>query len=382
MLLLLLLFPISSGIPAPRFTAADAASHEIVVGLAASLSGNWSSLGKETLNGATLAVEEVNRHGGVNGKSLRLLVQDSDEADSPRTLISVFRHLRSRGVQFIVGPNGTPGALALAPIASREDVLLVAPAIGVEEGVCSERKNFFNIQGGWESASRMLAADMVERKNLQVAVLASDHPFERRQADVFEGELRRLGGEILLRVDVPADESDVKAVLTKIILRKPEAVFLSVYNSLGPAAKQLRRLGYSGPVSTIQIDESRVRDADGALSNVRYARLATASAEFETLYFKRFQKRPDYPADFAFDAIMVLAEGLRGSALGTPEQVSAVLQGRKIQGASGTFRFNGCGHATRQPVISQYEERLMLQKQETRIRESHDDSAHEQLFPF
>ena len=76
--------------------------NEITLGLITDLSGPIANYGKESRNGATLAVEEVNARGGVHGRKLKLLVEDHGY-DPRRAMLAADKLVTQSGVFAIVG---------------------------------------------------------------------------------------------------------------------------------------------------------------------------------------------------------------------------------------------------------------------------------------
>jgi ABC-type branched-subunit amino acid transport system substrate-binding protein len=72
--------------------ADDSKSAFVTVGVMASLSGNWASIGDMTRKGLTLASEELNSKNGILGHQIQLTFQDTDEAVSARNLLVLRIH--------------------------------------------------------------------------------------------------------------------------------------------------------------------------------------------------------------------------------------------------------------------------------------------------
>lgn len=126
-------------------TNSDAENNPVTFGIFASLTGNWAEIGQNIQEGATLASEEINKNGGIFERTLVLDFQDTDEEKSGGKVISSFRYLRGKGIEFFVGPTGVPGILALLPILKKENVVLVgSTATGA---YYKQAENFFNAGG-------------------------------------------------------------------------------------------------------------------------------------------------------------------------------------------------------------------------------------------
>src|SRR5512134_2624859 len=88
---------------------------EIILGTAQDLSGPVVSLSKPAVNGMLMRVEEINAAGGINGRKLRLVVED--HGYDPKKAVLAAQKLTQRDKIFAtVGSIGTPTALAAMPI--------------------------------------------------------------------------------------------------------------------------------------------------------------------------------------------------------------------------------------------------------------------------
>lgn len=339
-----------------NITFADSKTDDsIKIGVLASLSGNWAALGDMTRMGLMLASERINAHGGVLGKKISLVYQDTDEAVSPAKTVSAYQFLRSQGIKLFIGPTGSPGGIALAPIASRDGIIMITPSVGVKDFHLAG-DNLFNVQGVWEYASTLLARFAFDSGVRSIAILASQHPFEVRQGDAFSEAFKAAGGKMVIRIDPLPTETDLRAELRKVVAAQPPAIFFANYNQMGMAARQLRELRYSGKQFATLVDESRLVDAAGSLNQTYFTRLTeTPSEKFVDDFAKRFGKSPSYPADFAFDALEALASGIASANSTDPSLVKREISKVLFEGASGEIRFDKEGCVIRKPSVWQVE---------------------------
>jgi branched-chain amino acid transport system substrate-binding protein len=100
----------------------------IVLGAAVSLTGKYSTNGKNTRDGYDLAVDRVNETGGVKvgGKSYKLkVVYYDDESTSERGAQLVERLISQDNVQFVLGPYSSGLTKAIAPVTERHKIPMV-----------------------------------------------------------------------------------------------------------------------------------------------------------------------------------------------------------------------------------------------------------------
>ncbi|MBX7142938.1 MAG: ABC transporter substrate-binding protein [Oligoflexia bacterium] len=314
--------------------AAPIPERVIRIGVLASLTDEWMALGNSIVEGVRLAAEESDRSSGLR---YEIVVQDTEEAHSGAKAIEAFRSLRQQGVELFIGPVGTPGGMALAPIIQRDKrVLIVTPTVGVR-AFSDSSERIFNSRGLDEVGSRLTAELAIQKGVQSVAVIGSEHPWEDAQARAFSARFSELGGQIRSHDSPPSDTNDVRPILIKIMQQPPEAVFLANFNRIPLTARQLRQLGYSGELFAVTLDGARVVQSRGALNGANFYNFELPSSTFLTRYKSRFGREPQLGADSAFDAMRMLDYAIRESRAGEAVAMSKVLTGATIEGCNGSF---------------------------------------------
>ena len=105
---------------------------EVLLGSIQDLSGPIAGFGKQVRNGLLLAVDEVNEQGGVNGRKLKLLVEDS--AYDPRKAALAAQKLVNQDKVFaVLGHIGTAQNMAAMPIQFEKNVINFFPVTAARE---------------------------------------------------------------------------------------------------------------------------------------------------------------------------------------------------------------------------------------------------------
>ena len=97
------------------------------IGFIGGLSGRVTDLGEAGRNGAQIAIEEINRAGGVKGRRVELIVRD--DAQSPEKAIAAVNELIAARVAAIIGPMTSAMTEVVLPLAERAGVVLVSPTV-------------------------------------------------------------------------------------------------------------------------------------------------------------------------------------------------------------------------------------------------------------
>jgi branched-chain amino acid transport system substrate-binding protein len=106
--------------------------NEIIIGSIQDLSGPIAGFGKQARNGLQMRVDEINQAGGVNGRRLRLVVEDSGY-DPKRALLAAQKMVQQDRIFAMIGTIGTPVVMATLPILLERNVPNLFPLSAARE---------------------------------------------------------------------------------------------------------------------------------------------------------------------------------------------------------------------------------------------------------
>ena len=240
--------------PAPGAEAAAAAPAAPApvapfrIGAMDALTGVGESYGNPILNAKLLAVEEINAAGGVNGRMLELIPEDSKCA--AQDAITAYNKLTDvDGVKIILGTTCSGAMLGAAPLAEREGVIMLSASATSPDiagaGDYIFRTAINDLQLGIDTGNT-LHADGIH--HLATITEATDYAEGARRATV--ARLEELGGHVVAAESYASDVTDFRTQLTKLISANPDGIFLAAQGEFsgGTIIKQLRDLGYEGPI--------------------------------------------------------------------------------------------------------------------------------------
>jgi len=291
------------------------------IGLVGALTGPEAELGRVLRDGALLAIEQANADGGVQGRRLELLAYDSQGRPEQAASATV-RLVTVDQVAFIVGGDTSGSTLAMAPVAARAEVPLVAPAatnprVTREGGPYVFRVCFVDsFQGG------ALAAFARDRGMARVAVLSDVRSdYSVGLTDAFRRRFEALGGTVVAAETYGQGDSDFRAQLTRIKGLRPDAVFLPGYYSDAAAiARQARQLGLSVPLlggdgwdSVAQLLNLGGESLEGSEFTTHFSADNPAGSVqgFLKDFHARYGRPPESGAALAYDAARVGIAALR-----------------------------------------------------------------------
>ena len=218
------------------------------IGVMESLTGPGETYGQVANNAKQLAVAEINAAGGINGRMIELVVEDSK--CSAQDAITAYRKLTDvDGVKIILGTSCSGAMLGAAPLAEADGVVMFSglatnPDIA-EAGDYIFRTAMNDAQLGIDTGN-VLWADGIRK--LATINESTDYAEGVRRASVAQFEKR--GGEVVAAEQYASDTTDFRSQLTKLLNANPDAIHIAAQGEFsgGTIVKQIRELGYEGPI--------------------------------------------------------------------------------------------------------------------------------------
>jgi branched-chain amino acid transport system substrate-binding protein len=267
--------------------------------------------------GVELAVEEVNKAGGINGQKVEVIFED--EKDSPTASVNAVQKLINVDkVIATVGPMTSGGILAAGPTAGEAKVVAVTPT-ATSPKVSGMSPYVFRACSRIDQQSRELT-DYVAKtwKPKTIAILFSNEPYGKACSEVFGKDFEKLGIKIVANESFMRGARDFKAQLTKIKSLNPDILFIPGYTQeTAPAAAQARQLGMNQKILGVYGDMDEVyiqlagKAAEGHVIASEYDEDydTPKNKEFKKNYYALAKKHND-PVNIMFAALTYDATGL------------------------------------------------------------------------
>jgi len=336
----------------------------VVVGLIAPFSGDLATIGRSTEEGARLAVEEINRGGGVNTGAgrLRLELLPGDSEGRPEGALQAAQLLINRDkVAALVGPVFSSTAVPVAALAEQTGVLMITPS-ATSPQVTRGRSYVYRACFTDDFQGRIMARFAREELKAATAAVLYDRTnlYNRGIAQVFSEEFRRLGGEVVAFHGYTPEVQDFSPLLRDVARRNPGVLVLPNYRpDKFHQVRQARELGISAPIlgsDTMAVsDPEECALLEGVYYTTHFARQAPGSkvAEFSRRYREVYGKEPTLNGALTYDAVMLLARALEHYDPDNPEQVHARMRTGTFEGVTGTVEL-GPGAPVKSCVVMQF----------------------------
>jgi branched-chain amino acid transport system substrate-binding protein len=333
--------------------ASTAVAADIKIGMAEALSGPAARYGIAIKNGFTLAADEINAKGGINGKKIALVVED--EQGKKEEAINVFKKLIFQDkVLMVFGPTLSNSAFAAHPVANA--------AKTVAFGTSNTAEGVTNI-GPFVFRNSVMEADVlpvatragVKHFNAKkVAVIyGNDDAFTKNGYEVFKTTLEQQKIPVTATETYAKGDVDFKAQLTKIKASNPDAIVCScLAEEAANIILQTRSLGMKQPfiggngLNSPKVFEIAKEGADNTIIGGPWSpeNPLAANQAFIKAYRAKFNADPDQFAAQSYDAMYIAAEALKKAKLTGDlnkdrEAVRVALPAVKWEGATGKFAF-------------------------------------------
>ena len=313
---LVLLVVLVSTVAACGEDAGEATPYRI--GVMESLTGDGETYGTVAHQAKIMAVDEINAAGGINGRRLELVVEDSK--CNAQDAINAYNKLTDvDGVKIILGTSCSGAMLGVAPLAEADGVVLFSglasnPDIA-DAGDYIFRTQISDIEVGMRTGD-VLWADGI--RTLATITEETDYAEGVRRTSVAQFETN--GGSVIAAERFGSDTTDFRSQLTKLFEANPDALHIAPQGEFaaGTIIKQARELGYAGPIygETITVGSTALEIAGDAATGVKAITAApdpnNARAQ-EVL--ADFRQRYDYITlpwhlGSAYDTVYIAAECL------------------------------------------------------------------------
>lgn len=335
------------------------------IGAIFSISGANAFLGEPEKNTVSMLVEEHNKNNP--DKKIELLIFD-DEGDSTKAQNFATKLIEEEKCLAVVGPTLSGTSLKIIDIATENETPLIscAAAAAIVEPV-EQRKWVFKTAQSDKSAVGRLCRYIKDKGLKNIAIITVSNGFGQSGKNFLESMVGDYGLKIVENQTFGAEDSDMKAQLTKIKSAKPDAIICWGTNP-GPAyvVRNAKELGI-----TIPIFQSH------GVGNTKYIELAGDSVEgtyivagklliadtlvdtdlqkkvlleYADKYTQRFNEPPSTFGGHSYDAIQLVIDAINsGLVKGTEKEKKEAIRNfiensKNFVGISGVFNFSETDH--------------------------------------
>lgn len=287
--------------------------NDICIGAILFLTGPQSATGEELINGLLIAQDEINANGGIRGRNVRLLIEDSK--DSPKDAIMAYRKLNKKNISALIC-SGDVIASTLVPIVDKDKVPYFATA-AADTNVPLLSDWCFRVWEPEHALAKSIAHYAGEKMGLKsVAIITINNEYGDVSVQCFSDEFSKYGK--ILRVErYNISDANVRNQVAKCMEENPDGVFITGFgDGFGVCINQLKQAGYKGKVlsnscMSMQYFQRQTWNAheDIVFPSTIFSLISSNPdvSKFYEKYELKTGKIPSYTAAFGYEALNLIA---------------------------------------------------------------------------
>jgi branched-chain amino acid transport system substrate-binding protein len=332
--------------------AGTSANAQITVGVAGPMTGQYASFGEQLRNGATLALEDINAAGGVNGQQLRLSV--GDDACDPKQARATADRLVGQRVPVVFGHFCSSSSIPASEAYAEGNVLQITPAS--TNPTFTERKlwNVFRTCGRDDQQGALAGKYLADNfKGKKIAILDDKSTYGAGLANETKKALNAAGANEVLRESYTQGDKDFTALVSRMKAAGIDVVFIGGYHTeSGLILRQMRDQG----MNTVLMAGDALADKQFAAITGQHAggvlmtfgsdpRNRPTAAEI-VKKFKAKNIDPEGYTLYTYAAMQIWAAAANQAKTNDPKKVAEVIRGGKWQTVLGEISYDAKGDIT------------------------------------
>ncbi len=338
----------------------------IRIGFLSSFSGEAAAYGKMDLSGVELAVEQLNRAGGllVEGqrRPIELVVRDTG-ALPEQALEGALELFNRDRIVALIGPFNSDTAIPVAVAAEQARVPMISPT-ATHPDVTAGKQFVFRVSFLDASQARALARFVFDELNIRRVASLFDMatPHSRNVAETFQREFEGLGALVVASEHYYSGEKNFTSALERIRVSDAEAVLLpNLSYDVLLQSQQARELGLE---ATLLGSDSWSKNVLAGEPGVQGAYISdhwhpdignVESQQFLVAYQTEYDLPPGGGAALGFDAVGMLGRVIESqNSLDSEALRRGLAELDGYRGVTGSISYEGSGDPIRSTVMLQY----------------------------
>lgn len=327
---------------------------EIPLGFLGVITGKLGDLGISGRDGAELAVQVLNDHGGIGGRAVRLLVQDNEM--NARICREKARLLIENGIEGLIGPMTSDMTLACVDLFNAGRIPMISPTASTPK--LSDIDDYFlRVNPSDESEGRELARfadESLQSQRVAVVYDSQNSSFTIGVYEKFTQSLQKRREAHVSAFSFLSSEPSALGVLVDELLSTGPDTILIVASAIdtGTICQQLRKAGSTvhilatGWAMTDELVKQGGESVNGVVFNHYHNNNSSAPRyrDFVDRFEKRYQRSPDFISVLSYNAVDVwsLAYASRKKGQSVKDRIIEI---GTFQGLQGDIEINAFGDA-------------------------------------
>ncbi len=322
----------------------------VKIGATAPLTGPLAIYGVTSTNGSKLAMDEINKNGGILGKQVEFTVLDSK--GDPTEAITAYNKLVDKGIVAFIGDAPSKPTLAIAEVAAQDNMPMITPN-GTQFNITEAGPNVFRTCFTDPYQGVVLANFAKDNLKAQsVAILVNNSSdYSDGVSKAFLEEAGKLGLNVVAKEGYSDGDKDFRAQLTKILPLNPDVLVIpDYYEQAALITVQAREVGlkstFIGPDGWDGVAKTLDPSAYAAVENSYFTNHyslednSSKVQEFVKAYKEVYNEEPSSFAALSYDSAYMMKAAIEKAGTTEKQAVIDALKTLDYEGVTGHLTFD------------------------------------------
>ena len=342
-------------------------SEPIKFGVITSLTGSNTAFGQAHKAGYTIAVNEINSAGGVNGRKIELVYYD-DQSKPDRAVRGVSKLVDDDHVALLLGAYSSESTRAIVPVVTAKQVPLIIPTAVADNIMQANSLWVFRIcagSGAFAAATLDFLKNNGDPKTL--AIVYENTNFGQANLKSMADAAKAAGLKVVAEEAYQAKSPGYEALLRRVKAQNPDVVYFASYlfdasALMRQAAQvQLNSTYYTSAGTGFAVPEFPTDKGAGKYANYTFSVAQwlppvkwPGSKEFDEKFYQLTTTHPAYHAAETYAALLVAADAMKRSKAASSTAIRDAIRNTDLpQTTFGPIKFDAHGQNAHPLLITQ-----------------------------
>lgn len=344
---------VAMAVSSPLLVRQAFAGEPIKIGVPCALTGSLAVVAEQTKRTATLFAKQTNAAGGINGRPIELIIEDT--GGNPATCVRKVQQMVERdGCRIFTGITFSSETLAVMPRLAEWDSIYVACGNG-DASMTADAfvPNFFRGNPSGPTEARLLSLYIKDSGLKKFYAIGMDYSWGHSTVAAFEQEMKRNNIEFIGKVFAPTGTRDFSSYITKIRQSGADGLMMvqsgDDANAFMTQAAQYR-LGDKVKMFTTLIELSTIKAvgeaSKGVIGTMRYMSTYDdpVNKKFVNMFTKEIKEIPDWNDGEQWKAFQFISSAIQKTNSTKSTALIKALEGMELDTVKGKASFRACDH--------------------------------------
>lgn len=298
-------------------------NNTVRIGVITSLTGSLAAFGEAHKHGYEVALDEINKKGGIGGKQVELDFYD-DQSKPDQAVQGVSKLVDQDEVPIVLGSYSSESTKAIVPAVTQRQVPLIIPTATADNVMDSKSPWVFRICAGANDYARTTLAFLKDNgAPKKIAIVYENTNFGQSNMKAMQAAAQAAGMQVVAVEPYEAKSPDYKAVLQRVKAANPDVIYFCSYLlDAGTLMRQSQEIDLNPKYYTSAgtgFAAAEFPTAKGAGKNAEYTFSVSqwlpeakwpGSKEFDAEFVKRNGSHPAYHAIEAYASLQAAAQAM------------------------------------------------------------------------